>query len=111
MISYLTRKEVDTEKYNACVAKAINSRIYAFSWYLDIVADNWDVLVLDDYKVVMPLPWRQKYFVKYIYLPTWVQQLGAFFREDDFIETLPLFLSAIPNKFKFIEMYLNSGNN
>jgi hypothetical protein len=47
-------------KYDTCMAQSLNSRIYAFSWYLDAVADHWDVLVYGDYEAVMPLPWRQK---------------------------------------------------
>ena len=56
MIQYLKNKEIDFKKYDACIAAAINSRIYAYSWYLNIVADNWDALVLNDYEAVMPLP-------------------------------------------------------
>jgi hypothetical protein len=66
MIHYVKRKDLDLNKYDACINNAINSRIYGYSWYLDIVADNWDVLVLNDYEALMPLPWRQKYFIKYI---------------------------------------------
>ena len=79
MIKYLTRSHVNIEKYNNCISNAVNSRIYAYSWYLDIVADeNWDVLVLDDYVAVMPLPKRRKYFINYVYTPFWVLQLGIF---------------------------------
>ena len=47
MIHYVKRKDLDLNKYDACINNAINSRIYGYSWYLDIVADNWDVLVLN----------------------------------------------------------------
>ncbi len=79
MITYIKRDALNIEKYNSCISNALNSRIYAYSWYLDIVTDTkWDVLVLDDYKAVMPLPKRQKYFINYIFLPPWSQQLGVF---------------------------------
>ena len=78
MIHYLKRKDIDIVKYNTCIEASINTRIYAYSWYLDIVATNWDILVLNDYEAVMPLPWRQKYFIKYMYPPAWTQQLGVF---------------------------------
>ena len=78
MIKHLTRNELDVKKYDNCISKAINSRIYAYSWYLDIVCDNWDVLVLDDYQAVMPLPKQKKYGVSYVYQPPWTQQLGIF---------------------------------
>ncbi|MDP3354122.1 MAG: hypothetical protein Q8S44_10335, partial [Flavobacteriaceae bacterium] len=67
MIYYVKRQNLDIEKYDTCIDRALNSRIYAYSWYLDIVADHWDALILNDYEAVMPLPWRSKYFIKYIY--------------------------------------------
>ena len=78
MITYIKRKDLEVEKYDACIENALQSRVYAFSWYLDIVADNWDVLVLDDYKAVMPIAWKKKYFIKYVYPPLWLLELGVF---------------------------------
>ena len=110
MIQYLTRNELDVHKYDECISNAFNSKIYAYSWYLDIVADNWDVLVLDNYQAVMPLPWRKKYLLKYIYLIPWVQQLGLFSKKELQEELIDSFLNRIPKKFKLIEMFLNSQN-
>jgi hypothetical protein len=110
MIVYLKRHQLNIEKYDACIHNAVNSRIYAFSWYLDIVADHWDALVLNDYEAVMPLPWRQKYFIKYIYPPAWTQQLGVF-SGNEISESLILeFIKAIPKKFKKVTIQFNSGN-
>ncbi|WP_372745575.1 hypothetical protein [Lutibacter sp.] len=81
MIHYLKHNQIDFEKYDACIDTAINSRIYAYSWYLDIVADNWDVLVLNDYEAVMPLPFlrfKRLFFLKKIAQPNFCQQLGLF---------------------------------
>ena len=75
---------LDVDKYDACIENSIQSRIYAFSWYLDIVADNWDVLVLDDYKAVMPIPWKKKYFIKYIAQPLFLSAIGCFFERKNF---------------------------
>lgn len=110
MISYLKRNEIDTEKYDACIQNAINSRIYAFSWYLDCVADHWDVLVLNDYEAVMPLPWREKYFIKYVYLAPWIQQLGVFSIKPFDKNLTAIFLAKIPRKFKLVEQFLNTDN-
>ena len=110
MIRYLKRNEIDIEKYDSCIENSFNSRIYAYSWYLDIVADNWDVLVLDDYEAVMPLPWRQKYFIKYIYPPAWTQQLGVFAIRETSEELILKFIKAIPRRFKKITIQFNSEN-
>ena len=55
MIQYISREKLNVKKYNDCIKSALNSRVCAFSWYLDIVAGNWDVLILNDYEAVMPL--------------------------------------------------------
>ncbi|MBS3993316.1 MAG: hypothetical protein KGZ87_06340 [Bacteroidetes bacterium] len=110
MIYFLKRGDIAIVKYDMCIENAINSRIYAYSWYLDAVADNWDALILNDYEAVMPLPWRQKYLIKYIYPPAWTQQLGIF-SSSEIAEPLVLkFIKAIPKKFKKINIQFNSGN-
>jgi len=104
MIRYIRRKEIDIAKYDACIETAINARIYAYSWYLDIVADNWDALVLDDYKAVMPLPFlrlKKMLFFKRIAQPNFCQQLGVFSVNN---------LSEIVNEFMIQFSALNFKN-
>lgn len=111
MINYLKHKEIDFVKYDQCIAESENSLIYAYSWYLDIVAENWDALVLGDYEIVMPLTHRKKYGIPYIFLPPWVQQLGVF-SADIIDEDLVLdFISRIPGKFKSIDILFNHKNS
>ena len=108
LIKYIQREHLNEEKYNDCIEKSSQSRVYAFSWYLDIVADNWDALVLDDYQAVMPIPWRKKYGIKYVYPPLWVLQLGIYSNEAiDENE----FLIHLFSKFKFVELRMNTHNN
>jgi len=110
LIQYIERSNLDVEKYNFCIENSINSRIYAFSWYLDIVADNWHALVLDDYRAVMPLPWRSKFLIKYVYTPCWTQQLGVFSSDKINEDLIDSFIKNIPKKFKKITINFNSGN-
>ncbi|NIJ43648.1 hypothetical protein FHR24_000087 [Wenyingzhuangia heitensis] len=110
MITYVTRKNIDIIKYDACIQNSINSRVYALSYYLDIVADNWDALILDNYKAVMPLPWRSKYFIKYIYPPCWTQQLGVFSTNKLDISLIDNFIKAIPKKFLKTTIQFHSNN-
>ena len=110
MIKYLKRNELNIEKYNSCISNSKNSRIYSYSWYLDCVADNWDALVLNNYEAVMPLPWRKKYLIKYIYLPIWIQQLGVFSEKEISQNLTEEFIKSIPIKFKKITIPFNSEN-
>ena len=107
-INYIKRKDLDVKKYDFCIENSIQSRIYAFSWYLDIVAHKWDVLVLDDYKAVMPVPWKRKYGIKYVAQPPYCQQLGVFSLEE-FNQEL-LFVNQLKRKFKKINYNFNTKN-
>jgi len=108
MINYIKRKDLDVTRYDTCIENSIQSRIYAFSWYLDIVADHWDVLVFDDYKAVMPITWRKKAGIKYVYPPLWLLELGVFYLDED--QDIELFLAILYSKFKFVELRLNTKN-
>jgi len=107
MIKYLKQADIDYDKWDTCIDKAINSYVYAYSWYLDIVAGDWDALVEDDYERVFPLPFRSKMGIKYIYQPIFSQQLGLFSKSLGSKEQLQDFLSTIPNSFKLIELNIN----
>ena len=110
MIKYLKHKEIDFVRYDKCIADSDCSLIYATSWYLNIVAENWDALVLDDYKMVMPLTHRRKYYIPYIFQPPWVQQLGVFSAEEIKQDIIGKFLKAIPGKFKLVNILFNYNN-
>jgi hypothetical protein len=109
MINYIQRKDLDVTRYDACIENSIQSTIYAFSWYLDIVADHWDVLVLEDYKAVMPIPWKKKYFLKYSSQPFFCQQLGVFSKEKISKELQQNFIKSIPTKFLKVSLNFNSA--
>lgn len=82
MINCVKRKKLDTLKYDNCIKKSIQSSLYAYSWYLDIVADSWQVLVLNDYEAVMPIPFmraKRNLFIKKVMQPPFCQQLGVFY--------------------------------
>jgi len=106
-LQYLRRDEVDTVKWDQCIDKAPNGLIYAFSFYLDHMAPGWSALVLDDYEAVMPLPWRRKWGIKYLYRPAFVQQLGIFSNATLTSEIENSFLTVLPHHFQFAEQFLN----
>ncbi|MFY7671347.1 hypothetical protein ACOSP6_09720 [Tenacibaculum sp. MEBiC06402] len=107
MIRVVPRKKIDIEKYDDCIANSLQSNIFGFSWYLDIVADNWTALVLDDYEAVMPIPWRKKFFIKYTYQPYWVIQLGIYSKN---IVDENEFLIELFSEFKYTSLRMNHYN-
>ena len=111
-IQYLTYKEIDKKKWNDSIARSSNCLIFAYSWYLDIVANKqWDALILGDYETVMPLAWRKKLSISYLYQPFFTNQLGVFSTKKITEKMVEDFLNAIPKTFKFIDIGLNYANN
>ncbi len=110
MIEYVDNKKIDIKKYDKCIATSLNSRVYVYSWYLDCVTDSWDVLILNDYEAVMPLPRRKKYGLNYIYQVPWVQQLGIFSKTKINEFTIVEFMKKIPKRFVLVDYSLNSKN-
>lgn len=111
MIQHLQRKEIDDNKWNACVQQAVNGYPYAFTWYLDCVSENWDGLVRNDYDAVFPLVWNRRFLIHYLYQPMFTQQLGVFSKNVLDEKSLNDFLNAIPARYRFIEINVNYQNS
>jgi hypothetical protein len=106
-LQYLQRHQVDTAKWDRCIDNAPNGLLYARSFYLDGMAENWDALVLGDYEAVMPLPWRRKFGIRYLYQPAFLQQLGVFSNGAITSALETFFLQAASTRFRFAEIFLN----
>jgi hypothetical protein len=109
VIRYLQRNEIDTSKWDHCISNASNGLIYGYSKYLDAMAMDWHALVQNDYEAVMPLPWRKKWAVSYLYQPSLTAQLGVF-GNNMTKEVLAAFLKAVPEKYRYWDFSLNHQN-
>lgn len=110
MIHYIERKDIDTEKWDSVIAGSPAETIYGYSWYLDQVARNWSALVVDGYRFIMPVVWKKKVGMRYIYQPFYTQQLGVFGREKPDPELIRKMLMVLYKKFRFAGMNLNTLN-
>ena len=107
-IRYLKFDEIDTDKWDLCLADSPNALVYAQSWYLDKLCPVWDALVIDDYRYIMPLTFRRKYGFSYLYQPRYCQQLGIFPTPTrDIIE---IFYAEMVKRFSFAQIHLNAMN-
>jgi len=84
--------------------------IYAYSWFLDLVNDRWEGLVMNDYEAVMPLTPGRKMGIDYLFQPRFTQQLGVFSQLHLTDKIVRDFLDKIPAKYQFIEINLNTHN-
>lgn len=110
-IKYIEHKNINKTLWDVTIDKSFNGIIFAYSWYLDIVSPEWDALILDDYKAVMPLTKRKKMGFNYLFQPFFNSQGGVFsiMKLDEKI--VNKFLESIPKKFKLIEITLNTFNS
>jgi hypothetical protein len=111
MINYLSYDRIDKKKWDDCIDASFNGMVYAKSWYLDVVAEQWEGLVEDDYERVFPLVWGKKMGIHYLYQPVFTQQLGVFSKKNLTAQVVTGFLQAIPDRFRFAEINLNTFNN
>jgi hypothetical protein len=108
-IEILPSSKIDKQKWDDCIRNSSNPLVYATSVYLDHLADNWDGFIADDYSLVMPVPWRKKYGIKYCYHVPFVQQLGVFgknFKQED----VDVFISLLKETFRYGDYSFNYLN-
>jgi hypothetical protein len=108
MIRYVKHTDIDFAKWDACVDDAANGLLYVQSFFLNNLC-QWDALVLNNYEAVMPLPFRKKFSIPYIFTPGYAAQTGVFGNHLT-AEIIHKFISAVPQQFKFIQLNANEGN-
>jgi hypothetical protein len=108
-IRYLNRHEIDISKWDHCISHASNGLIYARSFYLDIMAENWSALVSGDYDAIMPLTWNKKFGFTYLYQPFFTNPLGVFSKKTTAFD-ISSFLHSIPATFRYWDIDLNENN-
>ena len=107
MIEYVARQNLHEERYNQCISNSSETRIYGYSWYLDLVCEQWGVLIYQNYEAVMPLPWNLKLGLKYITQPFFCQQLGIYSLKEIDESLIRLFFTSIPTRFLRINLNTN----
>lgn len=110
MIRYLHRRQIDDERWNRVIAASRFETAYAQTWYLDACAENWGALILADYECVMPVAFRKKLGIKYIYQPRFCQQLGVYSEKHVDYEISRMFLLALGKIFGLGDYAFNEGN-
>lgn len=111
MIRYLKHHQIDLQRWDTAIENARNRLVYGQSWYLNIVSPGWHALVTDDYSSIMPLPAKTKWGIPYLIQPRFTQQFGIFSNQEVTKGVVHSFLKAIPKKFIWRDINLNSAND
>jgi hypothetical protein len=109
MITYTEHKNIDKEKWDACITASENNSIFVLSWYLDIVCPDWSALISSDYEAVFPLASRSKYKISYLYQPFFARYFGLYKNKKSSLSEIDFF-KAIPDKFKFLEFCIHENS-
>lgn len=78
MIKRLKYSDIDFAKYERCLENSVQRNFYAKREILDHLCENWELLILNDYEFVMPVPLKTKMGVNFVLMPLFCQQLGVF---------------------------------
>lgn len=106
-VQFVPYDQIDRQQWDDCILHATNGLIYARSFYLDQIAGNWDALILGDYEAVMPLVWRKKWGIEYLYQPSFVQQLGVFHKNTLGTDIMESFLEHAFERFSYADITIN----
>jgi len=80
MLKHLRRQDLDEDRWNATVAADPTALPYGFTWWLDAATNGqWQAFVIDDYRLVLPLPCRS-FFGRFtqVQRAPFTQQSGPF---------------------------------
>lgn len=108
------RSEIDVTRWDELITQSPQSVIYAQSFYLDIVCNEWSALVwpsATDYQILMPVPTRRKLGFRIAYLPLFCQYLGIFSRSELLESEADAFLHALSAHFCYISCYCFNPEN
>ncbi|HAN19909.1 MAG: hypothetical protein A2X13_11180 [Bacteroidetes bacterium GWC2_33_15] len=110
-IKYLNNNEINFIRWDNCINNAFNGSIFAFSWYLNILCEDWHALVLGDYNYVMPIIHKPVFRKEIIYSHVLGNRLGVFTNNLLTEDIVNQFFNAIPKNYTYIELNLNKFNS
>ena len=106
----LENHEINLIKWDNCINNAHNGSIYGFSWYLDIVCENWQAMIQNDYEAVMPVLTKKKAGISYALPSPFASQLGVFSTEIIDQEMVNTFIRKVDDNYPLFTVNLNKFN-
>lgn len=113
MIRFVKHQNIDPAKWDNAVRHALFSTVFASYNFLDVISGDahWNALIEDDYLGVMPLPYRSKCGIPYVYTPFFLPQMGIFSADPTDENRIFSFLKAIPEQYRQVDLLLNKENH
>jgi len=107
-IKYVKNQEINRLRYDNALKRSFNANVFAYSWFLDLVCDEWDLLVEGDYETVCPIPLIKKLGITRVRQPRLAPFLGVFSSKHLPAEKVSAILKTIP--YRNVTLTLNHLN-
>ncbi len=113
MIRFVKHQDIDPIAWNHAIEKALNGSVFASFEMLDALTGNssWHAIIQDDYAAVLPLPYRRKFGISYLYTPFFLPKMGIFAENLVNPDESLMFFNAIPRRYLQIDLLFNKENN
>ena len=99
--------DIDKQWWDEQIKMCANSRIYAQSWFLDIVSPNWKACIIGDNQAFIPITIHKVAGIFSLWIqPMFCQQLGLFYKQS--FESKTNWVKPISRKFLFTQIHSNS---
>ncbi|MCG8410402.1 MAG: hypothetical protein MI739_03855 [Bacteroidales bacterium] len=109
-VKYIKNNQIDLGKWDNRINNSINGTIFAFSWYLNILCENWDALILDDYNYVMPILYYKKMNQDIILSHKLGKYMGVFSNKILSENIVKQFVKKLPKKSLLTHIIFNKYN-
>lgn len=107
MIRYLESSDIDPQQWDRCIAASDYSTIFASFDFLSAASDTWGALITGEYESVMPLPYRSRFGMRYIFSPPFISRLGIYSKNKIDHALEEKMIEMIPKKFVLTDLVLN----
>lgn len=108
MIRIIDNREIDRQQWDSLVTASQCSDVYAYSWFLDIVAPEWKGIVIDNYRILFPLPVKTKFGFHYLVQPIFSQQYGIYSQKEPSVSEIEE-IKAIISRYQYIRINLSTS--
>lgn len=105
-VAFVRNQNIDKRRWNQVLDSSPDATVYAYSWYLDVLCPDWSALIGGDYEFIMPIPWRKKFGLRYVYMPYFLQRLGIYSSQAIEKEIQIAFLEKLKHNFPLIDYSL-----
>lgn len=102
-MKYIKHSQIDKKKWDNLVSQVPKVHFYFLYDYLSTICE-WDAVVVEtegEYLCAVPLPFKKKLWLKYIYQPFFCQQLGVLSKRPISQEQVSMLKTILEKKFSF----------